>query len=142
MDYKTAYRKYKIANVLGDKFEDEEFVKMYNFFKNHLCLDNYLQCSDPDDPTPGDYVFIKNDDIWLELDNSLNIVWVNPRLVLCYRENINDLTSSDVYNIGKIFNTHYNKNFKFITRLGSYKIDYISSMFVIKEENRTIYKYI
>ena len=76
IDFKTSYRKYKIAEVLGEEFEDKEFLKMITHIKRTITNPDFKEFVD--DKLPNHiYIGLSKNDIYMEHNLKSNYIWLD-----------------------------------------------------------------
>lgn len=107
MNYKIKYRKYKIAKVLGEKFEDEDFKKIFHFVWRLKLLREYKSNYSPTRYWCGTSLE-DNKDIYFS--NNTNHLILSHKYVIQYFVNIGYKNKIDViYNImSDILECHFN----------------------------------
>ena len=72
IDFKTIYRKYKISNILGEEFDNKDFLVMIDHIKKNLINPEFKSFISDSEADIIWYGFSK-DDIYIQQDLKTNI---------------------------------------------------------------------
>jgi len=86
IDYKTLHRKYKIASFLGKEFNDPDFIKIYNFYKEYMDITKMKSFKFKDNEPNTIYYGYTKDKILIEHDLKTNTFWLHYNKIWSFFE--------------------------------------------------------
>ena len=76
IDFKTTYRKYKIAEVLGEEFDDKEFSEILDHIKKTITNPYFKEFVD-NKHHHRIRIGLSKDDIYIEYNQKFNYFWLS-----------------------------------------------------------------
>ena len=107
INFKTKYRQYKIAEVLGENFDDKEFLKMINHIKRTITNPDFKEFVDDKYPNLI-WIGLSKDDIYMKHDLKDNYIWLDNDKIWSVFESKFAYNYQQIKNLTEsVLETHY-----------------------------------